>query len=262
MPPPLKASHDGMLMRFRRKRKSMVVGHQRLLFAQTRDGSVMPIWLVVRESPPDREDAEPRFTATLDPVNTSEAFLFVGDTASNFRVYAASSRALDLLGLEGEMLMEEHVSAVNFFPTVAQEYTGGDLRLTKAELQAISRQSGASDLRDLLRRRKETDGSTQGAGRIGRLEKKQQKQAGSPHTVAVKTATEGKGSASGHANSSLDASNTAKGSAVGLLAAGSSDIDDRIPVGTAQQPEGLAAAKQPSFTNLVAAMEEAKAIRS
>jgi len=73
----------------------------------------------MREGPPDGQTGDPCFTATLDPIDTNDAFVFIGDAASNYRVFAATPRALEVLGLEGEMLMQEHVSGVNFFPTVS-----------------------------------------------------------------------------------------------------------------------------------------------
>jgi len=154
VPPPLKESHDDVMMRFRHKRKSSVIGHRRLLFAQLADHSIAPIWLAFGEAPPDPVTADPRLVGVMDPVPSLDAFMFVGGPETNFRVYCASHRALDVLGLEGETLMHEHVQATSFLPSMQSDFVSEKVWLSPDLLASISRVCKQCDMWDVLRLRK------------------------------------------------------------------------------------------------------------
>jgi len=80
--------------------------------------------------------------------------VFIGDARSKFRLYAGSRRALNVLGLEGGILAQEHISAASFFPAIVPDYSTQSRALSIAELRAIASQADVADLNELLRRPK------------------------------------------------------------------------------------------------------------
>lgn len=80
------------------------------------------MWQTIIESPPDERTFEPRFTAVMREILTEEDYIMFAAANNGMRLYAATQRSADILGITHEQIGDGRVSMLQYFPTAAPSF--------------------------------------------------------------------------------------------------------------------------------------------
>jgi len=128
------------------------------VFYQRQDGSLIPAWNTIIETPPDERSFEPRFTAVMRQITSEDDYITFSPSDSGFRVYAATQRSADLLGVTHDAIGDGRASMLAYFPTIARSFRKATVELDREQVRQLRDQPDVHDMRRQfgLRRHKGT----------------------------------------------------------------------------------------------------------
>jgi len=170
LPEPIRSQHDMYLNRFAATPKSYtrVLNRERAVFFQRQDGSIVPAWQTIIESPPDERTFEPRFTSVLREIVSEDEYIMFSNLSNGFKLYAATQRSVNLLGVSHDQIADGRVSMLTNFPTVGPSFSGGSMPLEREQVQQLRRQPSVFDLRGQfgIRKHGQSQAGTQNMARM------------------------------------------------------------------------------------------------
>lgn len=122
IPEPIRSVHDKFLRRYAQVGTAPRIGRPRVAFAQSKEGSIFPCYLCVKEAPPATNSITPRLVGVLRRIHTQENYMIIGGASDSFRVYSACASTHALIGVKADVLLDGHVGAAQWFPALAESY--------------------------------------------------------------------------------------------------------------------------------------------